>query len=57
VSGEVIAINELLANEPEKLNEDPHDAAWLVKIKLTDAGETRDLMTAAEYQSYVGAES
>jgi glycine cleavage system H protein len=57
VSGEVIAINELLATAPEKLNEDPHGAAWLVKVKLSNADEIKDLMTAAEYQSYVGAES
>lgn len=56
VSGEVIAINELLATEPEKLNEDPHEAAWLVKIRLSNAEEAKSLMTAAEYQSYVGAE-
>src|ERR1035437_5127897 len=36
VSGEVSAINVLLANAPEKLNEDPHGAAWLVKIELSN---------------------
>jgi glycine cleavage system H protein len=57
VSGEVIAINELLANAPEKLNEDPHGAAWLVKIELSDPEEVRNLLTAAQYQGFVGAES
>ena len=57
VSGEVIAVNEELANEPEKLNADPHGAAWLVKIELSGAEEVQDLMTAAEYETYVGAES
>ena len=57
VSGEVTAVNELLANAPEKLNEDPHGAAWLVKIKLSNPDETKDLMTAAEYQSHIGAET
>lgn len=56
VSGEVIASNELLATSPEKLNEDPHGAAWLVKIKLSATGETNDLMTAAQYQAYAGEE-
>lgn len=56
VSGEVTEVNELLATSPEKLNEDPHGAAWLVKIKLSAAGETADLMTAAEYQAYAGQE-
>jgi glycine cleavage system H protein len=57
VSGEVLEVNELLADAPEKLNEDPHGAAWLAKIKLSNPDETKDLMTAAEYQSYIGAES
>src|ERR1700721_727038 len=56
ISGEVIESNELLAGSPEKLNEDPHGAAWLVKIKLSATGETAELMTAAEYQAYAGAE-
>jgi len=57
VSGEVVAVNEMLANAPETLNEDPHGAAWLVQIRLSNPDETKDLMTAADYQSHVGAES
>lgn len=56
VSGEVLEANAALASAPEKLNEDPHGDAWLVKIKLTSAAEINDLMSAADYQSYVGAE-
>ena len=56
VSGEVTEINGLLADAPEKLNEDPHGAAWLVKLKLSAPAEVENLMTAAEYQTYVGAE-
>src|SRR5215831_15768345 len=56
VSGEVVAVNELLATAPEKLNEDPHGAAWLVKIRLSAADEIKDLLSAAEYQAYAGAE-
>lgn len=54
VSGEVIAVNDMLSTSPEKLNEDPHGAAWLVKLKLTAAGEISQLMTAADYQKYLG---
>jgi glycine cleavage system H protein len=57
VSGEVTEVNGVLAQSPEKLNEDPHGAAWLVKIRLSAAGEITNLMSAADYQSYVGAES
>ncbi len=56
VSGEVTEANHSLADSPEKLNEDPHGAAWLVKIRLSNPAEVSSLMTAAEYQSYVGAE-
>jgi glycine cleavage system H protein len=56
LTGEVTEINQALADAPEKLNEDPHGAAWLVKIKLSAAGELEGLMTAAQYQSYIGAE-
>jgi len=56
VSGEVIAINETLADAPEKLNEDPHGAAWLVKIRLSAPAEVGGLMSAAEYETYAGAE-
>lgn len=56
VSGEVLEANSVLADAPEKLNEDPHGAAWLVKVKLANPAEVQNLMTAADYQSYIGAE-
>jgi glycine cleavage system H protein len=56
VSGEVTEVNATLADAPEKLNEDPHGAAWLVKVKLSNPAELQNLMTAADYQTYVGAE-
>jgi glycine cleavage system H protein len=56
VSGEVTEINEALSKAPEKLNEDPHGAAWLIKVKLADVGEAKDLLSAADYEKYVGAE-
>jgi glycine cleavage system H protein len=56
VSGEIVAVNDLLAASPEKLNQDPHGAAWMVKIKLSAPAETADLMSAADYQKYAGEE-
>lgn len=55
VSGEVLEVNEMLAQSPEKLNEDPHGAAWLVKVRLTSPEEIKSLMSAADYQTYIGA--
>ena len=56
ISGEVLEVNEALAEAPEKLNQDPHGDAWLVKIKMSSPDEVQQLLTAAEYQTYVGAE-
>ena len=56
VSGEVVAVNEALADAPEKLNEDPHESAWLVKIKLSSPDEIKQLLSAEDYQTYIGAE-
>jgi len=55
VSGEVTEINELLAQNPEKLNEDPHGVAWLFKVRLTAPDDVKNLMTSEAYQTYVGA--
>jgi glycine cleavage system H protein len=56
VSGEVVEVNPLLATAPEKLNEDPHGDAWLVKIKLSSPDEIKSLLSAEDYQKYLGAE-
>ena len=57
VSGEVSEANDMLAANPEKLNADPHDAAWLIRVRVSNPDEISHLMTASEYQTYVGAES
>jgi glycine cleavage system H protein len=56
LSGEVTEINETLADAPETLNTDPHGAGWLVKLKLSAPAESGGLMSAADYEAYVGAE-
>ena len=56
VSGEVLEINPTLASQPEALNTDPHGAAWLVKIRLSAPAEAAGLMSAADYEAYIGAE-
>jgi glycine cleavage system H protein len=57
ISGEVTEINETLASAPEKLNQDPHGAAWLIKVRVDKGGDASNLLSAADYQKYVGAES
>jgi len=55
VSGEITEINAALADAPEKLNADPHGAAWLVKIKLASPVELDGLMDGSAYQAYIAA--
>jgi glycine cleavage system H protein len=57
VSGEVTEINELLTTAPEKLNADPHGAAWLVKVRLSAPDELQQLLTGKDYQTYIKAEA
>lgn len=56
VSGEVVAINEALADAPEKVNEEPY-AAWMFRIKPADAAEMQGLLDAAAYQKIADAEA
>ena len=56
VSGDVIEINQSLADRPETLNSEPHGAGWLVKLRLSAPAEVEGLMSAAQYQEYIGAE-
>jgi glycine cleavage system H protein len=55
VTGEVLEANEALASAPETLNSDPHGTAWLVKIRLSQPDEIKNLLSAADYQTYLGA--
>jgi glycine cleavage system H protein len=52
VSGTILAINEILEDEPEKLNSDPYKAGWLIKMKLDNPSELDNLMSAEDYEAY-----
>ena len=51
LSGEIVAVNDRLADQPEAINEDPYGNGWLVKVKLSDPSETDALMDAAAYEA------
>ena len=53
VAGEVVEINEKVADSPQLLNEDPHGDGWLVRLRPDDPSEPSDLMSAEEYADYV----
>ncbi len=45
----VIEVNEDLQNSPELINEEPYDGGWIVKVKMSDPDELKDLKDAEEY--------
>ncbi|AMG02492.1 MULTISPECIES: glycine cleavage system protein GcvH [Vibrio] len=49
VTGVVIEVNEELQNSPELINEEPYDGGWIVKVKMSDPDELKDLKDAEEY--------
>lgn len=57
VSGEVIEVNPVPSSAPEVLNQDPHGAGWLARIQMSAPEEIGALMTAADYQAYLGEET
>lgn len=57
VSGEVVEINEALAENPALINTDPYGDGWMIRIKVSDATEVDELMTAEEYDEYLEKES
>ena len=57
VTGAVMAVNDSLADEPEKVNKDPYGDGWMIKIRMSKSGEVDSLLTAAEYEDFTKAES
>ena len=55
-AGEVVEVNEGLADEPDRVNQDPYGEGWLVKIRITGVDESA-LMDAAAYEAFIEAES
>ncbi len=53
VSGEVIEINENLADAPELVNSDPYRDGWMIRIKLVDTTEVDSLLSAVEYEDFI----
>ena len=51
MSGEIVAVNEALADEPDAINQDPYGRGWLVRVKLSDPSERESLMDAAAYEA------
>jgi glycine cleavage system H protein len=56
-SGEVVEANDGLQNTPEKVNSDPHGAAWLIKVRLANPAELDGLMDAPAYEAFIADKS
>jgi glycine cleavage system H protein len=51
LSGEVTGVNEAVSDTPELINEDPYEAGWLIKVRLSDPSETESLLDASAYKA------
>ncbi|MDH2910161.1 MAG: glycine cleavage system protein GcvH [Candidatus Eremiobacteraeota bacterium] len=49
LGGEIVEVNTAIDADPAALNSDPYGAGWLIKMKLADPGQTKDLLDAAAY--------
>ena len=50
LSGEIVEVNEALAYQPEKINDDPYGEGWMVKVRLSDPSEADELLDVAGYR-------
>jgi glycine cleavage system H protein len=56
LSGEVIKVNEALESSPELVNSDPYSEGWIIKIKLTNKEEKKNLLSSEEYSELLEEE-
>ena len=54
ISGEIVAVNDALSNDPSLVNSDPYGAGWMIKLRVKDEGELDALLGAEEYAKHVG---
>ena len=54
VSGEIVAFNEVLEDEPELVNSDPYGRGWMIKVLISDFTELDSLLSADQYKELIG---
>ena len=57
VAGEVIEVNESLQDDPEKVNSDPYGDAWMIRLRVRDAGQVDKLLSSIEYEDFIKADA
>ena len=55
LAGEIIAFNDTLESDPEKVNNDPYGEGWMIKIKISNPEEIENLLDETGYKELVGA--
>lgn len=55
VAGEIIEFNQSLEDEPEKVNDDPYGAGWMIKLKCSDISDLNQLLSSEDYKALIGA--
>jgi glycine cleavage system H protein len=53
VSGEVVEINDSLGDAPETVNQDPHGAGWMIKVRVPDDSQIDSMLSADEYDAFI----
>ena len=53
ISGEILEFNESLETNPEKVNEDPYNEGWMIKMKVSDLSELEHLLSAGDYKNSI----
>lgn len=53
VTGEILEVNDALADAPETVNADPNGAGWMIKIQMADASQVDALMSAGDYDGFI----
>jgi len=57
IGGEIVEVNEKVKNTPELVNRDPYGEGWIVKVKMDNADEYNELLTADDYKKLVEEQS
>ena len=53
ISGEILEFNESLETNPEKVNDDPYEDGWMIKIKISDSSELDELLSPEDYENTI----
>jgi glycine cleavage system H protein len=56
LGGEVIAVNERLAEQPELVNQSPYEDGWMIRLRVATPSAVMDLLDAAAYQAHIASE-